>query len=138
MLREENKVTPPTPIKREEDNNIPGDNSKKSEFEMDGMIHQDSIIQIKPTADAEYNNNINRMDIVVERKNAETIKNVPSIKNRMKQFIRYFPGRPSLNLLGERHSGTNWMSNHLLNCFNDTVDFFIGYRYVIHTLKKQK
>ena len=49
---------------------------------------------------------------------------------KKKLRARRFLDRPSLHLIGERHSGTNWMTDHLRDCFNDTVDFFRGYRYV--------
>ncbi|KAL7572339.1 hypothetical protein ACA910_021554 [Epithemia clementina (nom. ined.)] len=56
--------------------------------------------------------------------------NIPIPCNRdlpKDKFCRTFPKLPSLHLLGERHSGTNWMWNHLDECFNGTVDLFRGY-----------
>ncbi|KAL7569440.1 hypothetical protein ACA910_009625 [Epithemia clementina (nom. ined.)] len=45
---------------------------------------------------------------------------------------RKFPFRPSLHLVGERHSGTNWMTNHLVECFGNQVDFVRGYSTFKH------
>ena len=27
----------------------------------------------------------------------------------------------SINLIGERHSGTNWITDHLVDCFSDQI-----------------
>ena len=51
---------------------------------------------------------------------------------RRHQWRRKFPHRPSLHLVGERHSGTKWMSNHLIDCFGDQVDFVKGYSTFKH------
>ena len=47
-----------------------------------------------------------------------------------KKRRRRFPGRTALSLIGERHSGTNWMNNHLEDCFSDSVYYRQHYRYV--------
>ena len=61
----------------------------------------------------------NRSD-TVERNAAATITD-----DRRRKFL----DRPSLNFIGERHSGTNWMAEHLVDCFKGKVDIFSGYRY---------
>lgn len=40
---------------------------------------------------------------------------------------RRHPQFPSLHLLGERHTGTNWMTRHLEDCFAGIVDIVLGY-----------
>ncbi|KAL7555918.1 hypothetical protein ACA910_018255 [Epithemia clementina (nom. ined.)] len=52
-------------------------------------------------------------------------------------FPRAFPDRPSLHLIGERHSGTKWIGNHLQECFNHSVDVFMGYSTWKHWFQEQ-
>ena len=37
--------------------------------------------------------------------------------------INHRQGKAStINLIGERHSGTNWITNHLVDCFGDQIE----------------
>ena len=47
-------------------------------------------------------------------------------KNANGPIINHRRGKATtINLIGERHSGTNWITNHLVDCFGDQVQ--VGY-----------
>ena len=45
--------------------------------------------------------------------------------------------RPSLHLLGERHSGTKWMTDHLTECFGDDVEVRKSFSAWKHWFQKE-
>ena len=45
--------------------------------------------------------------------------------------------KPSLHLLGERHSGTKWMTEHLTECFGDEIEIRKGFSAWKHWFQKQ-
>ena len=67
-------------------------------------------------------------DEVKEAQQQENITTTAKNNNINKGHWPRFANRPALSLLGERHSGTNWMNVHLKDCFGESVRFRQEYR----------
>ena len=68
------------------------------------------------------------------------VETVDSPINRLGASIangQSFSAKPSLHLLGERHSGTKWMTEHLMECFGEDIQIRKGFSAWKHWFQKE-
>ena len=64
---------------------------------------------------------------IVAGESSNQIGSRPSLRNEPEQKPAIFrQKRPTIHVLGERHSGTKWITQHLFDCFNHSAQIRRG------------
>ena len=74
---------------------------------------------------------------IVASESSSQIDSRPSLRNKPEQTPAIFrQKRPTIHVLGERHSGTKWITQHLVDCFNQTAQIRRGLTRWKHWFRK--